>query len=231
MNKSFLIGLCWVCCAAASPVDSVNPFIGTGGNGHTYPGATVPFGLVQLSPDTRTEDWDACAGYHYSDKPIRGFSHTHLSGTGIREFGDLLVLPLTGALYDPANYQPLNAKRLGSDFSHDKESAQPGFYQVLLDRYNILVELTATAHAGMHRYTFPASPQSHILIDLVHGLESRPTEAYLKVERDKVLTGYRRSDGWARGIVVYFAVEFSQPFKSFGLELDGKPLPVGVIEA
>ncbi|MDB6111812.1 MAG: putative alpha,2-mannosidase [Pedosphaera sp.] len=217
--------------AVRQPVDEVLPFVGTGGHGHTFPGATVPFGLVQLSPDTRTHDWDACAGYHYSDKTIMGFSHTHLSGTGIREYGNLLVLPMTGALNEDARYKPLEARRFVSGFSHDKESAQPGYYQVMLDKYNIKAELTATPHAGMHRYTFPASQQSHVLLDLVHGLENRPTAAGLKVEHDNLLTGYRRSDGWGKNLILYFAIECSQPFKSIGLELDGKPLSAGVTNA
>jgi predicted alpha-1,2-mannosidase len=229
--NSFLLGSLVLNCVAASPVDHVNPFIGTGGHGHTYPGATMPFGMVQLSPDTRTEDWDACAGYHYSDKSIRGFSHIHLSGTGIREGGDLLVLPVTGELGGDAGYKPLAAKTFASEFSHDRELAQPGYYKVLLDKYKVTAELTATTHAGMHRYTFPASTQSHILIDLVHGLESRPTDVNLRIESDTLLTGYRRSDGWARGIVVYFAMESSQPFKSAGLELDGKPMAASATNA
>jgi predicted alpha-1,2-mannosidase len=217
--------------AASQPVDEVLPMIGTGGHGHTFPGATVPFGLVQLSPDTRTDNWDACAGYHYSDKTIMGFSHTHLSGTGIREYGNLLVLPMTGSLNDAASYKPLEARRFISEFSHDRELAQPGYYRVLLDKYNVVAELTATAHAGMHRYTFPASHQSHILLDLVHGLENKPTAASLNIERDNLLTGYRRSDGWGKNLIIYFAIESSQPFKSFGLELNGKPLPTGVTNA
>jgi len=217
--------------AMLQPVDEALPMVGTGGHGHTFPGATVPFGMVQLSPDTRTHDWDACAGYHYSDHTIMGFSHTHLSGTGIREYGDLLVMPVTGPLNDGAGDQSLAAKRFVSGFSHDRELAQPGYYRVLLDKYDVLAELTATAHAGMHRYTFPASPQSHILLDLVHGLENKPTAAALKIERDNLLTGFRRSDGWAKNIVIYFAIESSQPFKSFGLELDGKPLATGATHA
>src|SRR6266581_369350 len=129
-----LVGMSFLSLMAA-PVDEVRPMIGTGGHGHTFPGATVPFGLVQLSPDTRTHDWDACAGYHYSDQTIMGFSHTHLSGTGIREYGNLLVLPMTGSLNEAASYKPLEARRFASEFSHDRELAQPGYYRVLLDKY------------------------------------------------------------------------------------------------
>jgi putative alpha-1,2-mannosidase len=122
--------------AADQPVDSVNIFIGTGGHGHTYPGATIPFGLVQLSPDTPMKGWDGCAGYHYSDSIILGFSHTHLSGIGIGNLGDLLIMPVTRSLEDSGKYRPLAAERLQSSFSHTNESAQPGCYRVLLDRYH-----------------------------------------------------------------------------------------------
>jgi predicted alpha-1,2-mannosidase len=211
--------------AVPQPVDEALPLVGTGGHGHTYPGATVPFGFVQLSPDTPIKGWDACAGYHYSDSSILGFSHTHLSGTGIGDLGDLLVLPVTGKLEESDNYQPLAAERLRSGFSHDNEIVQPGYYRVLLDKYHVLAELTATAHAGMHRYTFPASKQSHILIDLVHGLNSQVTEASLKVEKKNLVTGYRSTSGWAKRRTIYFALECSQPWSSFGLEASGKPLP------
>lgn len=213
--------------AAQDPVDQVNPFIGTGGHGHTFPGATLPFGLVQLSPDTRVHDWDACAGYHYSDKTIIGFSHTHLSGTGIREYGTILVLPLTGDLIQGKEAKPLDAKRFASAFSHDNETANPGYYQVFLDSYKIDAELTATTRAGMHRYTFPASDNGHFLVDLVHGLENFPIEATLNVESNTVLSGHRRSNGWAKDVTVYFVMEFSKPFDAITLEQDGKLLEAG----
>ena len=143
------------------PVSEALPMVGTGGHGHTYPGATTPFGFVQLSPDTRTDGWDACAGYQYSDSSILGFSHTHLSGTGCTDLGELLVMPFTGTLNESTNYVQLSSKRFQSGFSHDNEIAQPDYYRVLLDKYNILAELTATPHCGLHRYTFPASAQSH----------------------------------------------------------------------
>jgi predicted alpha-1,2-mannosidase len=239
-----IIATLWIClfsiCSRADlqPVDEAIPMVGTGGHGHTYPGAITPFGFVQLSPDTRVptnpwtlEGWDGCSGYHYSDSFLMGFSHTHLSGTGQGDLGDLLVMPLTGELEGTNIYQPLAAERFRSGFSHDKELSRPGYYRVLLDRYNILAELTATAHAGMHRYTFPASEQSHLLIDLVHGIGNHTTEAALKIEGNNLITGYRRTDGWAKDRVIYFAMECSQPFTGFGLELDGKPLPPNQIEA
>lgn len=217
--------------ATPEPVDDALPLVGTGGHGHTYPGATTPFGFVQLSPDTRTGGWDACSGYHYSDSTIMGFSHTHFSGTGGADLGDILILPLTGVLNEPSNYKPLDSIRFKSNFSHDTELAQPGYYRVTLDTYNILAELTATPHAGMHRYTFPASSESHILIDLVHGIGHKPVEEQLHVEKDNLITGFQRTDGWAKGRLLYFVIESSKPFKQFGLEADGKPLPQNETDA
>src|ERR1035437_4463391 len=212
--------------AAPQPVDEALPLVGTGGHGHTYPGATVPFGFVQLSPDTPIKGWDACAGYHYSDSSILGFSHTHLSGRGIGDLGDVLVLPMVGPLEDSDEYQPLAADQFQSGFSHDNEIATPGYYRVLLDKYNVLAELTATAHAGMHRYTFPDSAESHMLIDLVHGVNNQETEGSLKIESNNfVITGHRSTTGWDKKRTISFAIECSQPWISFGLEADGKPVP------
>lgn len=210
--------------ALPEPVDEVSPMVGTGGHGHTYPGATVPFGFVQVSPDTRTQTWDGCSGYHYSDSTIEGFSHTHLSGTGGADLGDILFLPMTAELNASDKYQPIDSERFKSNFSHERELAEPGYYRVMLDSYGIRAELTATAHAAMHRYTFPASEQSHILVDLVHGLHNHSTEAELKVEGTNVITGWRCMDGWAKGRLIYFVAESSRPFKAFGLEAEGKPL-------
>ena len=217
--------------AAPEPVAEALPMVGTGGHGHTYPGATTPFGFVQLSPDTRTGTWDSCGGYYYPDTTIMGFSHTHISGTGCPELAELLVLPLTGPLNSPTNYQPMDCYRYQSHFSHDNELAQPGYYRVLLDKYNVLAELTATEHAGMHRYTFPASKNSHLLVDLEHAIGNRSVEASMKIENKTTITGHRRSTGWAKDKVTYFVIECSRPFSQAGLELEGKPLPAGQQEA
>jgi predicted alpha-1,2-mannosidase len=204
--------------ATSLPVDDAWPMVGTAGHGHTYPGATIPFGFVQLSPDTRTAGWDACSGYNYADSTISGFSHTHLSGTGGADLGEVLIMPVTGDL-DKTNY--------ASNFSHDNELARPGYYRVHLDSYGIEAELTATAHCGMHRYTFPRSKESRILVDLMHNIGDRNTaRATLKVENDRLITGERQSRGWTQK-TIYFAIECSRPFRSFGIELDGKPLPAG----
>jgi len=216
--------------AQSNPLDEALPLVGTGAHGHTYPGATVPFGFVQLSPDTPMKGWDGCAGYHYSDSTILGFGHTHLSGTGIGDLGDVLIMPITGNLNSSTNYQPMNVERFGSAFSHTNEIAQPGYYRVLLDRYDITAELTATAHVGLHRYTFPASKESHLLVDLVHGVNNQVIGASLKAEGKNLLTGSRTTTGWNKHRTVYFAIESSQPWKSFGLETDGKPLAANQTE-
>lgn len=175
----------------------VNPFIGTGEHGHTFPGAIVPFGMVQLSPDTRLTGWDGCSGYHYSDSKIHGFSHTHLSGTGISDYGDILLLPMVGGTYS-------------GSFQHRNETASPGYYSVKLDDENVLVELTATARVGMHRYTFPRTENANIVIDLAH--RDKIIDSGLRVTSGTTVVGWRRSQAWAKDQIVYFAVEFSQPF-------------------
>jgi predicted alpha-1,2-mannosidase len=179
----------------------VNPFIGTDGHGHTFPGAIVPFGMVQLSPDTRLTGWDGCSGYHYSDSKIYGFSHTHLSGTGISDYGDILLTPMIGRNYS-------------GHFQHRDETATPGYYSVKLDNDNILIELTATARAGMHRYTFPASEDANIVIDLAH--RDKVLDSGLRTLGVNMVVGWRRSRAWAKDQVVYFALEFSQPYTAHG---------------
>ena len=139
----------------------VDPFIGTGGHGHTYPGAVLPHGMVQLSPDTRLDGWDGCSGYHYSDNYIYGFTHTHLSGTGVSDYGDILLMPMNG---EPSK----DNKIYGSIFSHANEKASAGFYSVKLEDDNILAELTTTTRVGFHRYTFSGSTNNHVIIDLKH---------------------------------------------------------------
>ncbi len=197
--------------------DFVNPFIGTGGHGHTFPGASLPFGMVQLSPDTDTEGWDWCSGYHYSDSSIIGFSHTHLSGTGCGDYGDILFMPITGNLkLNPGSKNdPDSGYR--SRFSHKKEIAKPGYYSVYLEDYKINVELTTTERSGLHRYTFPQCDSSYILIDLSHGIQDKAIDSYVEIISNKVICGYRKSTGWAKEHTVYFYAEFSKPFKSYGI--------------
>ncbi|MCQ9641847.1 GH92 family glycosyl hydrolase [Chryseobacterium sp. WG14] len=208
----------------------VNPLIGTEKMGHTYPGATAPFGAVQLSPETDTISYELngkyngdvykyCAGYRYEDKTITGFSSTHFSGTGHSDLGDFLIMPTVGKLQlNPGTAShPENGYR--SSFSHQNEKAEAGYYKVKLDDYNILAELTATTRTGVHRYTFPKSDQSHIILDLMAGIynyDSKNVWTYVRVENGNTITGYRQTNGWARTRTVYFAMTFSKPFKSYG---------------
>lgn len=207
--------------AQKSPVDYVNPFIGTGGHGHTYPGATMPFGMVQLSPDTRLEGWDGCGGYHYDDSYIYGFSHTHLSGTGVPDLCDILFMPTTGeaTINNGADGKP----GYRSHFSHKNETASAGYYKVLLDDYGITAELTATERVGFHQYTFPASSKANIVIDLFHRDDAK--EASLRIKSQSEIEGMRVSDGWANNQVVYFVAQFSKPFTTYELAANNVLLP------
>jgi predicted alpha-1,2-mannosidase len=194
-------------------IQNVDPFIGTGGHGHTYPGAVIPHGMVQLSPDTRTNGWDACSGYHYDDASLIGFSHTHLSGTGIGDLGDVLFLPYTNELKSVAPNGDDREAVFGSAFSHKKETAIPGYYSVHLDDYNLDVELTATCHAGFHRYTFPASEKAGLYIDLARTIHNRHLVASeLKAISDHEIQGMKQVSGWAPNRYVYFYARFSEPF-------------------
>jgi putative alpha-1,2-mannosidase len=183
----------------------VNPFIGTGGHGHTFPGATMPFGMVQLSPDTRIDNWDGSSGYHYSDDIIYGFSHTHLSGTGIPDGCDILFMPTVGE--PPKSADP---KASASKFSHANEKAEPGFYSVELDNGGILAEMTATKRVGLHRYSFPKTDEANIVLDLTW--RDKPLRVQAKVVGDRRIEGYRQSASWAKNQTVYFVAEFSAPF-------------------
>lgn len=202
----------------ASYTKYVDPFIGTGFHGHVFLGANIPFGAVQLGPVNLSEGWDWCSGYHYSDSTIIGFSHTHLSGTGIGDLGDVLLMPATGAtLIDKGSVQDLPAGNT-SLFSHKEETAQPGYYSVRLQRYNIKAELTASSRVGFHQYTFPASASAHIVIDLVQGIGwDRATDTYIRQLNDSTIAGYRFSKGWAVEQRIYFTAVFSKPFKQLGL--------------
>ena len=198
--------------------------IGTGGHGHTYPGATCPFGMVQLSPDTFNDDWDWCSGYNASDTSIMGFSHTHLSGTGCGDLLDVLVMPGTGAAKTVPGSREHPEQGYRSRFSHDDEVATPGYYSVLLRDYAIRAELTATERAGMHKYTFPKSDTSHFIVDLFHHYGNDPREvrnADLKVTSPDTIAGGRTVYQWAKGRQIYFAMKFSKPFLSSEMVTDG----------
>ncbi len=200
------------------PVDYINPFIGTGGHGHTYPGAVVPFGMVQLSPDTRKDSWDGCSGYHYSDRVVFGFSHTHLSGTGVGDYGDIRFMPTVGPLQTNPGTAQYPDSGYASRFSHEKELAKAGYYGVYLQDYDIYVGLTATERAGFHKYMFAGGGKAHIMIDLKESITSEKIlDSRINIISDHEIAGLRRTDGWANDQYVYFYAVFSKPFKSFGI--------------
>jgi predicted alpha-1,2-mannosidase len=199
--------------AASQPIrrltSYVNPFIGTGGHGHTYPGASMPFGMVQLSPDTRLDGWDGCSGYHSSDSIIYGFTHTHLSGTGCSDYGDILLMPALGEV-------SLENYGYASRFDKSSEYASPGFYQVALADNKIRVELTTTLRAGFHRYTFPEHNNSAIVIDLKH--RDKVLESSLAIVSNDEVEGMRVSQAWAEKQILYFVAKFSKPFVSYRIK-------------
>lgn len=215
-----------------SLVQYVKPIIGTAKMGHTFPGATVPFGSVQLSPDTDTipyavdgkyngEVYKYCAGYQYADPTIVGFSHTHFSGTGHSDLGDFLIMPTTGdvQMNPGTSDQPENGYR--SAYSHDNEVAEPNYYRVKLDDHQILAELTTSARVGFHQYTFPKSSNGHIILDLMAGIynyDDKNVWTVVRVVNDSLVTGYRQTNGWGRTRTVYFAMSFSKPFKEYGTQ-------------
>jgi predicted alpha-1,2-mannosidase len=209
-TTTLLIACLWVMAIHAQQKEKlfeyVNPMIGTGAHGHTYPGATLPFGLVQLSPDNGKSGWDWCSGYHYSSDTIAGFSHTHLSGTGIGDLCDISVLPIKGI----AAAQPYYAT-----FNHQQETAKPGYYQVLLQNGNINAELTTSIRTGMHRYTFQEGGKSAIQLNLGFSINwDRTSDCYLQKINDTLLVGYRYSTGWAKEQKVYFAIHLNKPLNS-----------------
>ena len=190
-----------------SLISYVNPFIGTGGHGHTYPGATMPFGMMQLSPDTRLDGWDGCSGYHYSDDEIYGFSHTHLSGTGVSDYGDILLMPTNKQVF---NNGADGKEGYKSKFSHQKEVAEPGFYKVHLDDTNINVELTVSKRSGIHKYNFPSAENQFLILDLLH--RDKVLDAKINRVSDTELTGHRFSEAWATDQRLFFTIKTSHSF-------------------
>ncbi|WP_255026329.1 GH92 family glycosyl hydrolase [Coprobacter tertius] len=233
MKRLILSSLCMFSCALFAQsglTDYVNPIIGTNGMGHTFPGACAPFGIVQLSPDTDTipqnvngayqkKVYEYCAGYQHRDKTIVGFSHTHLSGTGHSDLGDVLIMPTVGKLMlNPGTSDhPENGYR--SNYSHDTEKCTPGYYEVVLDDYDIKAQLTATERVGVHKYTFNKGKDAHIILDLIHGIynyDGKTLWSTIRVENDTLITGYRITNGWARTNYTYFAISLSKPIKNYG---------------
>lgn len=197
----------------------VNPFIGTGGHGHTFPGAVAPFGMVQVSPDTRIDgSWDGCSGYHQSDSLIYGFSHTHLSGTGCSDYGDIMLMPMMGK-------GSFDNKIYSSKYSHKKEKANAGFYSVHLDDDDIDVELTTTTRVGFHKYTFNKAGKMNVILDLLH--RDKLLDGKIKILDNKSIEGYRKSYAWAADQRVYFRIEFSKPFTGKSLCGEGNEVLTG----
>lgn len=190
-------------------IQYVNPFIGTGGHGHTYPGATMPFGMMQLSPDTRLDGWDGCSGYHYSDEYIYGFSHTHLSGTGVSDYGDILLMPTNAINFNNGSDGKSGYK---AHFSHENEIAEPGYYKVHLDSTNIDVELTVSKRSGMHKYKFPSSENQYIILDLDH--RDQLLDYKIQMVDSQSIKGYRHSKAWATDQRLFFDIHFSKPIES-----------------
>lgn len=238
MKKHLIIVIFSILGSSVFPQNTsfVNPFIGTKEMGHTFPGAVMPWGFIQLSPDTDTIPYEKdgkynpdvyryCAGYQYDDPTIVGFSHTHFSGTGHSDLGDFLVMPTVGKV----QMNPGTAKHpetgYRSVFRHETESASPGYYKVFLEEPGVLAEVTATTRVGVHRYTFPRTDSAHIILDMNHGIYNYPGKvlsAYVRMVNDTLVTGYRITSGWARTRYIYFAMVFSKPVKSFGFREDQK---------
>jgi predicted alpha-1,2-mannosidase len=188
-------------------ISYVNPFIGTGGHGHTYPGATMPFGMMQLSPDTRLDGWDGCSGYHYSDSYIYGFSHTHLSGTGVSDYGDILLMPTDQVEF---NNGADGKKGYRAHFSHENEVAEPGYYKVHLDSTNIDVELTVSKRSGMHHYTFAKDSKQIVILDLDH--RDEVLDSKVNVYSSTEIGGHRHSKAWATNQYLFYNIQFSRSF-------------------
>jgi predicted alpha-1,2-mannosidase len=219
-------------------IQFVNPFIGTKNMGHTFPGAALPFGMVQLSPETNVEPmhidgkynpetYRYCSGYQYADSTLFGFSHTHFSGTGHSDLGDFLVIPTVGKLNLEPGDASVSKSGYHAGFRHANEWAEPAYYSVLLDDYNIKAELTATERVGFHRYSFPKSDSSHIILDLMANIYQHADKnvwTFVRVENDSTITGYRQTNGWARTRTVYFVMQFSKKFNSYGHQKYNKPL-------
>ncbi|MDD4745705.1 MAG: GH92 family glycosyl hydrolase [Salinivirgaceae bacterium] len=208
---SIIFTACQLEKAIQEPATYVNPFIGTDAHGHTYPGASLPFGMVQLSPQSRLSGWDGCSGYHYTDSVIYGFAHTALNGTGVGDYGDILVMPVVS--------EPVFLNQdYASSFRKTEEKAQAGYYKVKLDKWNVLAEHTATTRVGYHRYTFPKSDKAGIVVDLQH--RDKVTDSWIEIVSETEIRGMRRSTNWAKDMVWYFHMEFSKPFDTVLLAID-----------
>lgn len=205
----------------------VNPFIGSGGHGHVFVGASVPFGAVQLGPENFYKGWDWCSGYHYGDSVIIGFSHTHLSGTGIGDLSDVLIMPYTGNIKTDKGIETIPGSGYASHYSHKNETAKPGYYAVKLDASGIGVELTATERVGFHRYHLPKGKEVHVIVDLKEGINDESTDTYINQIDPYTILGHRFSKGWAKNQMLFFAIRSSVALPDFKVynnnqQLEGK---------
>jgi len=223
-NKRFLAALLcsllvFVCETgiAQKKITYVDPMIGAGGHGHVFVGASVPFGAVQLGPNNIFKGWDWCSGYHYSDSVLIGFSHTHLSGTGGNDQGDVLIMPYTGKIRLNTGTQENPLSGFGSHYAHKDEIVKPGYYSLKLKDYPVKVELTASERVGFHRYTFGRAQEAHIMIDLKDGNGDESTDTYISQVDKYTLVGYRFSTGWATDQRMYFAIRSSVPITRFNV--------------
>jgi len=216
-----LVFILLACCSvnAQKLTSFVDPYIGSGGHGHVFVGASVPFGAVQLGPDNFYKGWDWCSGYNYQDSVIRGFAHTHLSGTGIGDLSDILVMPYTGDPKTDKGQEKVPGSGYASLFAHRNESVKPGYYAVKLNN-GVFVELTASERVGFHQYHFPAAQQAHVIIDLKEGINDKSTDTYIEQVDDYTFKGYRASSGWAKTQVIYFAIKSSVAVKNFAVYND-----------
>ncbi|UMB55513.1 GH92 family glycosyl hydrolase [Lutibacter sp. A64] len=200
----------------------VDPFIGTGGHGHTYPGATVPFGMLQVSPDNGISSWDWCSGYHYSDSITIGFSHLHLSGTGIGDLADIRLMPINKKVDLAAEVKTRDDIPYKSLYSHNQENASPGYYSVKLKDFDIKVELTSSLRTAYHKYTFAEKDEQSVIIDLGFAINwDKTTASKITIIDENTISGYRHSTGWAKNQKVFFVAQFSKPIKTYQLVNDG----------
>ena len=191
----------------------VNPFIGTGGHGHTFPGALVPYGMIQPSPDTRINGWDACSGYHYSDSLLNGFSQTHLSGTGCADYGDFLIMPTVGNQQIDNQIDTLQNLPFASAFSHSDEIASPGYYSTFLKRYGIKAEISATERAAIYRFTYPEGDDAGMILDLDYSIQNQKNlDMKIEVMGDTAIRAYKSSRHWAYDQQLFMYARFSNPF-------------------
>ncbi len=208
-NKTF--------CQDQKLLSYVDPFIGSGSHGHVFVGASVPFGAVQTGPNNFYKGWDWCSGYNYSDSMVIGFSQTHLSGTGIGDLADVLIMPYTGSVKLNKGIETKPGSGYASKYSHKNETARVGYYSVKLSDYNVDIELAATERVGFHQYHFPAGKEAHVIIDLKEGINDRSTDTYIQLTDKYTLEGYRFSSGWARDQRLYFAITSSEPIEQFAV--------------